>query len=119
MRRSRERRRQGDVIVSLELTPDVTTDLVTLGWLAEPDQGDKDAIARGLKDLIDRAIRARVTPPTGAHDQLGFMCTIRCSTIDTLISLGWLLADDQKDIGAIVKAFRRFAGQALAVAPKH
>jgi hypothetical protein len=57
-----------------------------------------------------------VTPPTGAHDQLGFMCTIQCSTVETLVSFGWLPADQQDDLAAIVKAFRRFAGRALAVA---
>ena len=116
MRRSRERRRQGGVVVSVAVTPNVPRDLVSLGWLPGPDHGDKDAIARTLKDLIDRAIRARVTPPTGPHDQLGFMCTIQRSTIETLVSLGWLRADQQDDLAAIVKAFRRFAGRALAVA---
>jgi hypothetical protein len=64
MRRSRERRRQGDVIVKLEIGPNMTTDLVALGWLPAPDRVDKDAIARALGGLIDRAITMRVTPST-------------------------------------------------------
>ena len=118
MRRSRERRRQGDVIVSVEVGPNMTADLADLGWLAEPDRVDKSALARALTGLVERAIRSRVTPPTGSHDQLGFMCTIQRSTIETLVSFGWLPDDQQDDLGAIVKAFRRFAGRALDDARK-
>ena len=64
MRRSRERRRQGDVIVKLEIGPNMTTDLVALGWLPAPDRGDHDALARALLGLIDRAIAMRATPST-------------------------------------------------------
>jgi hypothetical protein len=60
----------------------VTTDLVALGWLPDAEQGNKGAIIRALIDLYDRAIRARVTPSTGSHDQLGFMCAIQRSTIE-------------------------------------
>jgi hypothetical protein len=118
MRRSRERRRQGDVMVNLEIGPNMTADLADLGWLPAPDRVDKNALARALTGLVERAIRSRVTPPTGSHDQLGFMCTIQRSTIETLVSFGWLPADQQDDLGAIVKAFRRFAGRALDVARK-
>jgi hypothetical protein len=118
MLRSRERRRQGDVIVSLKVGPNMTADLADLGWLAEPDHADKGAITRALTGLVERAIRSRVTPPTGSHDQLGFMCTIQRSTIETLVSFGWLPADQHDDLGAIVKAFRRFAGRAIHVARK-
>ncbi len=65
MRRSRERRRQGDVIVSLEVAPGAIADLVALGWLVVSDRGDKDALTRALVDLIGRAIELRVTPTTG------------------------------------------------------
>ena len=44
------------------------------------------------------------------------MCTIKRSTIETLVSLGWLRADDQDDLATIVKAFRAFVARALAVA---
>jgi hypothetical protein len=115
-RRSRERRRQGNVFVSLEVGPNATADLIALGWLAVPDRGNKTAIARALTDLVERAIRSLVTPPTGSHHQLGFMCTIQRSTIETLVSFGWLPADQQDDLSAIAKAFRRLAGRALAVA---
>jgi hypothetical protein len=43
MRRSRERRRRGDMVVSLTVGPKVTADLVDLGWLPAPDC-DKGAL---------------------------------------------------------------------------
>jgi hypothetical protein len=66
MRRSRERQRQGDVIVKLEIGPNMTTDLVALGWLPAPDRVDKDTLARSVVALINRAITMRVTPSTGS-----------------------------------------------------
>jgi hypothetical protein len=116
MRRVRERRRQGDVIVSLEVGSGAIAHLAALSWLPEPDQGNKSAIIRALIDLYDRAIQARVTPSTGSQGQLCFMCDIHRNTIETLVTLGWLAADQQNDIGTIVKAFRRFAVRALVVA---
>ena len=113
MRRSRERRRQGDVIVSLEVAPNVTAGLVALGWLPGPDHGEKNAIASALSGLVDRAIQARVSPQVGLHDELGFMCTLKRSTIEALITFGWLPVDQQDDLGSIARAFRRFAGRAL------
>ncbi len=116
MRRSRDRRRQGDVIVSLDVGPKVTADLVELGWLPAPDC-DKDALSHALIDLIERAIRARVTPSTGSEEgKVCFFCEIKRSTIDTLVELRWLRADQRDDLAAIVTAFRRFVGRALAVA---
>src|SRR6267378_1656675 len=119
MRRSRDRRRQGDVIVSLDVGPKVTADLVDLGWLPAPDC-DKDARSHALIDLIDlidRAIRARVTPSTGSEEgKVCFFCEIKGSTIDTLVELHWLRADERDDLAAIVSAFRRFVGRALDVA---
>jgi hypothetical protein len=82
MRLSRERRRQGDVIVNLEIGRGAIAHLALLGWLPTSDC-DKDALTRALINLIERAIATRVTPPTGSHDQLGFMCTIQRSTIET------------------------------------
>jgi hypothetical protein len=65
MRRARERRRQGDVMVSLKVGPNMTADLAELGWLPAPDRVDKDTIAHALDGLIDHAITMRVTPSTG------------------------------------------------------
>ena len=116
MRRTRERRRQGDVIVSLDVGPKVTADLVDLGWLRAPDC-DKEALSHALIDLIERAIRARVTPSTGSEEgKVCFFCEIKRSTIDTLVELRWLRADERDDLAAIVSAFRRFVGRALDVA---
>jgi hypothetical protein len=64
MRKSRERRRQGDVIVRLEIGPNMTANLVALGWLLAPDRVDHDALASALGGLIDQAIAMRVTPST-------------------------------------------------------
>jgi hypothetical protein len=116
MRRSRERRRQGDAIVSLQVGSGAIAALVALGWLAEPDRGNRGAITHALVELYARAIQARVTASTGAQNQLCFMCTVQPSTIETLVTLEWLRADQQDDLAAIVKAFRRFVGRALAVA---
>ena len=115
MRRSRDRRRQGDVIVSIDVGPKVTADLVDLGWLSAPDC-DKDALAHALNGFIERAIEVRVTPALSSQGKASFMLEIQRSTIDTLVNFGWLPADQQDDLSAIAKAFRRFAGRALAVA---
>jgi hypothetical protein len=62
MRLSRERRRQGDVMVSLKVGPNMTANLAELGWTPTSDRIDKDTIARALAELIDHAIKMRVTP---------------------------------------------------------
>jgi hypothetical protein len=115
MRRSRERCQRRSALVSLEVPQRVIADLVSLGWLSPPDQGDKSAIVRALNGLIVRAVRARVTPLTGPEDK-SFLCSIKRTTIETLIETGWLRGDQQDDPSAIAKAFRRFAGRALSVA---
>ena len=116
MRRTRERRRQGDVIVSVEVGPKVTADLVELGWL-EHDCGDKDTLTRALTELVEWAIRARVTPSTGSEEgKVCFFCEIKRSTIDTLVELRWLRADQRDDHTAIVTAFRQFARRSLDIA---
>ena len=115
MRRTRERRRQGDVIVSVEVGPKVTADLVDLGWLTASDC-DKGALTHALIDLIERAIEVRVTLAPSSQGKVGFMLEIQHGTTDTLVNFGWLPADQQDDLSAIVKAFRRFAGRSLAVA---
>ena len=96
----------------------MTADLVDLGWLPAPDC-DKDALSYALIDLIERAIRARVIPSTGSEEgKVCFFSEIKRSTIDTLVELRWLRADHRDDLSATVKAFRRFAGRSLAVAPQ-
>src|SRR5271154_2807417 len=112
MRRARERRRQGGSIVSLEVGSGAIADLIALGWLVEVDSGNKDAITRALIDLYDRAMQTRVARPAGSQGQVCFMCDLQRSTIETLVSLGWLYADRQDDLAAIVRAFRGFASRA-------
>jgi hypothetical protein len=116
MRRSRERRRRGKAIVTLEVMQGVIADLIALGWLPETDHGDKSAVACAVIDLVERAIWAHITPYTGSQSQICFTCGLQGTTVDALISLGWLQADCAGDIDAIAKAFRRFAGRALDVA---
>jgi hypothetical protein len=72
MRKSRERRRQGDVIVKLEIGPNMTADLVALGWLDAPDRVHKGALAPALVGLIDRALTMRVTPSTMESESVCF-----------------------------------------------
>src|SRR4029077_11328621 len=113
--RSRDRRRQGDVIVSLDVGPKVPADLVDLGWLTAPDC-DKKALTHTLIGLIERAIEVRVTPALGSPGKTSFMLEIQRSTIDTLVELRWLQADQRDDLTAIVTAFRRFVGRSLDIA---
>jgi len=115
MRRTRERRRHGDVIVSVEVGPKVTADLVELGWL-EHDCGDKDTLTRALTEFVERAIEVRVTPALSSPGKVGFMLEIQHSTIDTLVELRWLRAERRDDLAAIVTAFRRFVGRSLDIA---
>jgi hypothetical protein len=116
MRRSRERRRQGDVIVNLEVGPSTTADLADLGWLVEPDYADTDAIVRALTGLVERAIAVRVAPAPSSRGKVSFMLEIQNSTIETLVALRWLRADRRDDIAVIVTAFRGFAGRSLEIA---
>jgi hypothetical protein len=73
MRRTRERRRQGDVIVSVEVGPKVTADLVELGWVPAHVCGDKDTLTRALTEFVERAIEVRVTPALSSPGKVGFM----------------------------------------------
>ena len=115
MRRSRERRRLGDVIVSLDVGPKVIADLTELGWLTAPDC-DKGALTHALIDLIERALEVRVGPALGSPGKTSFMLEIQRSTIDTLVELRWLRADQRDDLTAIVTAFRQFARRSLDIA---
>jgi hypothetical protein len=116
MRRSRERRRLGDVIVNLEVGPNITADLADLGWLPAPNRVDKDALARALIELLERAIEVRLTPAPSSQGKVSFMLEIQQRTIRTLVHLGWLRADQQDDLAAIVAGFRRFAGRSHEIA---
>jgi hypothetical protein len=58
-----------------------------------------------------------VTPSTGSEEgKVCFFCEIKGSTIDTLVELRWLRADERDDLAAIVSAFRQFARRSLDVA---
>src|SRR6266436_3046515 len=87
MRRSRQRARRGDVIVSLDVGPKVTADLVVLGWVPAHVCGDKDVLAHALTELVERAIEVRVTPALSSPGKVSFMLEIQHSTIETLVGL--------------------------------
>jgi hypothetical protein len=57
-RRWRERRRQGVVVVSFDVAPDVTARLIRSGWL----DATKEAIATALVELAEKATELEVTP---------------------------------------------------------
>jgi hypothetical protein len=58
-----------------------------------------------------------VTPSTGSEEgKVCFFSEIKRSTIDTLVELRWLRADQRDDLAAIVTAFRRFVGRWLDIA---
>ena len=61
-RRWRQRRQHGLVVVSFDVAPDVTGKLVHLGWLDATKRGDKEAIARALVELAEKATELEVTP---------------------------------------------------------
>ena len=108
---------QGDAIVSFDVGAGATAELVDLGWLPAPDRCEKGALTRALIELIERAMRARVTPSTGLEeDKVCFFCEIKQTTVETLVALRWLRADQRDDLAAIVTAFRRFAGRSLDIA---
>jgi hypothetical protein len=60
-RRWRERRRQGVVVVSFDVAPDVTARLIRSGWLDATKRGDKEAIATALIELAEKATELEVT----------------------------------------------------------
>jgi len=61
-RRWRERRRQGVVVVSFDVAPDVTAKLIGLGWLDPNKRDDKEAIATVLIEVAEKATELEVTP---------------------------------------------------------
>ena len=60
-RRWRETRQHGLVVVSFDVAPDVTGKSVHLGWLDATKRGDKEAIARALIELAEKATELEVT----------------------------------------------------------
>ena len=58
----RERRRQGVVVVSFDVAPDVTAKLIRFGWLDPNKRDDKEAIATAFVELAEKATELEVTP---------------------------------------------------------
>ena len=61
-RRWRQRRQHGLVVVSFDVAPDVTGKLIRFGWLDPNKRDDKEAIARALVELAEKATELEVTP---------------------------------------------------------
>ena len=61
-RRWRRRRQHGLVVVSFDVAPDVTGKLIRFGWLDPNKRDDKEAIARALVALAEKATELEVTP---------------------------------------------------------
>jgi hypothetical protein len=61
-RRWRRRKQHGRIVVSLELSPDLTEKLIRRGWLDADARGDKEAIATALVSLAEKAIELEATP---------------------------------------------------------
>ncbi len=79
MRKSRERRRQGETIVSLKVESNDISDLVALGWMPATGPADKDALCGALIELIKQAIALRITPSTTASEGTRFAPS--CATV--------------------------------------
>jgi hypothetical protein len=61
-RRWRERRRQGVVVVSFDVAPNVTAKLIRLGWLDPDKRDDKEAIATALIELAEKVAELEIKP---------------------------------------------------------
>jgi hypothetical protein len=61
-RRWRRKRQQGVVVVSFDVAPDVTAKLIRSGWLDANKCGDKEAIARALIELAEKAAALEIPP---------------------------------------------------------
>ncbi len=116
MRRSRERRQKGDIIISLQIPQSVISQLAALGWLVAQRNDDKGAVIHALAEFIDQALKLRVTPRAGAHDGVIFVAEIPQSTVKRLVAHGWVRGDHQRDSAAIAAVYCRFSGGSIYVA---
>jgi hypothetical protein len=55
------KRQQGVMVVSFDVAPDVTGKLIRFGWLDPNKRDDKEAIARALIELAEKATELEVT----------------------------------------------------------
>jgi hypothetical protein len=61
-RRWRRKRQQGVVVVTFDVAPNITGELVRSGWLDENKRGDKKAIATALIELAEKAVALEIPP---------------------------------------------------------
>ncbi|WP_428489558.1 hypothetical protein [Rhodopila sp.] len=69
MRRFRQRRAEGAVVIRMVLDAGGVADLVDLGWL-RPGASRKD-VPRALAEMMDTAFNARVMPPRRVDTPVG------------------------------------------------
>ena len=50
------------MVVSFDVAPGITAKLICLGWLDAAKRSDKEAIARALVELAEKATELEVTP---------------------------------------------------------
>ncbi len=83
MRKYRERRRQGETIVSLKLGLSDISDLAALDWMPAVVRTDKNALCGALIELIEQAIALRITPTTTTSEGTRFapLCATAGPTI--------------------------------------
>src|ERR1700730_5187719 len=61
-RRWREKRQQGVVVVTFDVAPNITGELVRFGWLDATKRGDKEAVSTALIELAEKATELEVSP---------------------------------------------------------
>lgn len=104
------------MVVNLQISLPVISQLAALGWLSEQQGDDKSTLTRALTEFVYQALRLRVTPHAGACGGVIFLAEIPASTIERLVPHGWIERDHQRDSGAIATAYCRFAGGSIGVA---
>jgi len=115
MRRARERRRRGDIIVNLQVPKPVISQLAALGWLDAKYGDEGEILTHAVAELVKQAIKLRVTPRASSHGRVIFLAEIPPSTVERLVDHGWVRRDHQHDSAAIATAYSRFAGGAIEV----
>lgn len=101
-------------MLNLQISQSVISQLAALGWLDEQHGEDKGAVTRALSELVKQSLKLRVTPHADASGGVIFLAEIPPSTIERLVTHGWICGD-QQDSDAIAAAFCRFAGGSIDV----
>jgi hypothetical protein len=68
-RLSRERKKRGDVILTLELPSPTVDELVALGWIADDLRADKAAVLDAFCRFSGRALALKIRPAAAVKDE--------------------------------------------------